>query len=230
MDTPLRTDAFICEALDSWGSAVYRLALSQTRSAADAQDVAQEVFIRLLKSTVPFESDEHLKAWLLHVTINCCRDLQRSAWHARVESLDESIEVGHGSDAAPRAEVPSEDPTPEDETVAALSRNPVWDALKFLSPDQQLAVHLRYVEECDETQIARIMGVQPATVRTRLHRARKRLRELLEAHESTRGTSDAQDAADHPTDGLSPYAARPPNTADTSNVITLTLHQTSDDI
>ena len=230
MNTPLRTDAFICEALDSWGSAVYRLALSQMRSAADAQDVAQEVFIRLLKSTTPLENDEHLKAWLLRVTINCCRDLQRSAWHARVESLDEDREAGHGSDTVPRAEVPSEGLTPEDETVAALSRNPVWDALKFLSPDQQLAIHLRYVSECDEAQIARIMGVQPATVRTRLHRARKRLRELLEAHESACGASDAQNAADHSTDSLSPYAARPPNAADTSNVITLTPHRTSDDI
>ena len=185
MSTPLRTDAFMRDALDAWGSAVYRLALSQTRSVADAQDIAQEVFIRLLKSTAPLESSEHLKAWLLRVTINCCRDLQRSAWHARVESLDEGREAGRGGDTVPHTEVPSEAATPEDETVNALTRNPVWDALKFLSPDQQLAIHLRYVEECDEAQIARIMDVQPATVRTRLHRARKRLRKLLEAHEST---------------------------------------------
>ena len=134
MSTPLRTDAFMRDALDAWGDAVYRLALSQTHSTADAQDIAQEVFLRLLRSTTPFKSDEHLKAWLLRVTVNCCHDLQRSVWRARVDSLDESPTTGNGGDTAHRTEVPSGDQTPEDETVAALTRNPVWDALRLLSP------------------------------------------------------------------------------------------------
>ena len=66
----LRSEQFMQQALDSWGGAVYRLALSHTRCAADAQDIAQDAFLSLLKSTVLFNDDEHVKAWLLHVTAN----------------------------------------------------------------------------------------------------------------------------------------------------------------
>ena len=190
---PLRehqqTEAFLHAALDAWGDAVYRLALAQTRSTADAQDVAQEVFIKLLEHEEPFQSDEHLKAWLLRVTINRCRDLHRSAWQSRVESLDASLPDTQGQSRSPSRLVvlPDQDATPEDAAIAALSRNPVWDALALLPEEQQLVMHLRYVEECDEDQIASIMGCSPVTVRTRLHRARKRLRMLLEAHQEVQG-------------------------------------------
>lgn len=225
MSTPLRTDAFMRKALDTWGDAVYRLALSQARSAADAQDIAQEVFIRLLESTVAFESDAHLKAWLLRVTVNRCRDLQRSVWQMRVDSLDESPSSEHGGGTSCCPELPGADRTPEDKAVTALTRNPVWDALELLSPDQQLTMHLRYVEECDEAQIARIMGVQRTTVRTRLHRARKRLRKLLEEHAAARMENGAlQTTAGKPADST-PYAPRPPNTATASRTTAQTRDQ-----
>ena len=70
-------EAFLRQAMADWGDAVYRLALGQTRSRADAEDVYQDVFLRLLDSGTAFESPEHLKAWLLRVTVNRCRDLER---------------------------------------------------------------------------------------------------------------------------------------------------------
>ena len=72
---PLRSDAFLLEAMDAWGDVVYRVALAQTGSPSDADDVFQDVFMRLLEHDTAFESDEHLKAWLLRVTVNRCRDL-----------------------------------------------------------------------------------------------------------------------------------------------------------
>ena len=63
-------EAFLKQAMADWGDAVYRLALGQTRSRADAEDVYQDVFLRLLDSDTAFESPEHLKAWLLRVTVN----------------------------------------------------------------------------------------------------------------------------------------------------------------
>lgn len=77
------------EAIAAHQGAVYRLSLSQTRSAADAQDVMQDVFIKLMRSQVPFRDSDHLRAWLLRVTINQCRDLARQAWHRRVEVVEE---------------------------------------------------------------------------------------------------------------------------------------------
>ena len=74
--------------MDRWGGTVYLVALNQTRSVADAQDVAQDVFIRLLTSNTVFSSEEHLKAWLLRVTINRCHELHRAPWNSRVEAID----------------------------------------------------------------------------------------------------------------------------------------------
>ena len=54
-------------AMRTWGSTVYRLALNQTQSPHDAEDICQDVFLRLLKDATAFKDDEHLKAWLLCV-------------------------------------------------------------------------------------------------------------------------------------------------------------------
>lgn len=59
-------------AMRTWGSTVYRLALNQTQSPHDAEDICQDVFLRLLKDATAFKDDEHLKAWLLCVAINRC--------------------------------------------------------------------------------------------------------------------------------------------------------------
>ena len=65
-------------AMERWGDTVLRLATSRMGSVADAEDVFQTVFMRLLQSRERFTDDEHLKAWLLRVTINCCNDVHRS--------------------------------------------------------------------------------------------------------------------------------------------------------
>ena len=69
MQTKLRSDAFLQQAMDTCGDAVYRLALCRLNSRADAEDVYQEVFLRLLRDDTDFRDTEHLKAWLLRVTI-----------------------------------------------------------------------------------------------------------------------------------------------------------------
>ncbi|NLJ32166.1 MAG: RNA polymerase sigma factor [Clostridiales bacterium] len=66
------------DAVDRYGTLVYRLALAQTKKPADAEDVFQEVFLRLVRNKRPFESNEHLKAWLIRVTVNCSRSLWRT--------------------------------------------------------------------------------------------------------------------------------------------------------
>jgi RNA polymerase sigma factor (sigma-70 family) len=70
-------------AMQVHGDTIYRLALTQMNSSADAEDIYQDVFLRLFKQKKSFNSDEHLKAWLLRVTINRCRDMYRSGWTQR---------------------------------------------------------------------------------------------------------------------------------------------------
>ena len=165
-----RTEKFMRHAMAAHGSSVYLVALAQTRSEADAQDVAQDVFCRLLTDGTAFTSDEHLKAWLLRVTVNRCHEFHRSPWSQRVESADDA-----------GRELPAPDAPAEDAALAELRADPVWQALQALPEKLRVVALLHYVEEYTTDEIARIVGSPPATVRTRLHRARKQMRETLES-------------------------------------------------
>ena len=83
-----RGEKFMRYAMGAHGGSVYLVALAQTRSEHDAQDVAQDVFCRLLTDATTFTRDEHLRAWLLRVTVNRCREIQRE-----VEGTDTSAQV-----------------------------------------------------------------------------------------------------------------------------------------
>ena len=162
MQNNLRSDTFLYDAMERCGDAVYRLALCRRGGRADAEDVYQEVFLRLLRDTTDFRDDEHLKAWLLRVTVNCCNDLCRSAWFRRTAPLE----------AAPDAAAPAQDGNDE-----------LWQAVRALPDDLRIVVWLHYVEGYGTDEIAPLVGCRPATVRTRLHRARKKLRLELEGND-----------------------------------------------
>lgn len=159
-------------AMDSWGDIVYRVALSQTCSHQDAQDVAQDVFLRLLTSPVEFEDGEHLKAWLLRATINRCRELHRSWWKRRVQGASDAEAFVNASALADSS------PT-EEAALRAVERHPIWQALRKLPEQLHATVTLHYIEGISCAQIARIMECRPATVRTRLRRVRTKLRGSL---------------------------------------------------
>ena len=74
-------------AIDRYADMVYRLALSQMKNQADAEDLFQEVFVRLVKHMDKMKSWEHVKAWLLKVTVNCARKHFDGAWHRKVTFL-----------------------------------------------------------------------------------------------------------------------------------------------
>lgn len=159
MQSKLRSDEFLCAAMESCGDAVYRLAYCRLGSRADAEDVFQEVFIRLLRDTTEFRDSEHLKAWLLRVTLSRCADLRRSAWFKHTAPLE----------AAPEAAAPGQG-----------GHEALWQAVRALPDDLRTAVWLHYVEGYSTDEIAGMAGCRPATVRTRLHRARKQLKLDLE--------------------------------------------------
>lgn len=187
-------EAFLKQAMADWGDAVYRLALGQTRSRADAEDVYQDVFLRLLDSGTAFESPEHLKAWLLRVTVNRCRDLARSGWKRRTVALDPEWDA---PDAAAH----------DDEDAA------VWDAVGQLPEQQRTAVHLHYVEGYSTEEIASALDCRPATAHTWLFRARARIRELLEADAAVDAPATLPNSGNTSAAGGAPTLPRPPNAA-----------------
>ena len=158
-ERPLRPDAFIRQAMGAWGGSVWRLALAQTGSKEDAEDVYQDVFLRLAQSATEFSSQEHLKAWLLRVAVNRCHDVARLRSRRPAVPLDSM--PFEPSDAGPLS--PDE--------VRAL-----WEAVGELPESMGVVIHLYYQEGYSGKAIAGLLGLEPSTVRTRLQRARAQLK------------------------------------------------------
>lgn len=141
--------------LDRYADLVYKLALSQTKNASDAEDVFQEVFLRLVKAGVRFESEEHAKAWLIRVTLNCCRNLWRSAWFRHTVPLQDNL----------AAEGPEE--------------NGVLEAVSELPFRYRAVIHLYYYQNMPVKEISDALHVKESTVTSRLCRARTLLKRKL---------------------------------------------------
>ena len=139
---------------------ILRLCFTYSLGRADAQDICQNVFLKLLQSDRRFDSEGETRAFIIRITINECKDVLKSGWRRRSVPLDELIE----------REVPF---LPEENTgvLAAVQRLPV----KYRE-----AVYLYYYEGYSAEEIAAMVGAKPAAVRQRLARAREKLRKELE--------------------------------------------------
>ena len=137
---------------------VFRLASARTGSRADAEDVMQETFVRLLRARPAFAEPEHARAWLLRVAANCANDWFRAPWRRREGPLE-----GHEALPAP----------------AGPEEGGVVEAVLALPAKYRTAVHLYYYEELSVAEIAKIMGKSEGAVKSRLFRARALLRDML---------------------------------------------------
>ena len=143
------------EMTEKYYDMVYRLALSYTKSRTHADDVAQEVFLRFLRTDKVFESEEHIKAWLIKVTVNRSKSVFSDLWVKRTVPLEEDI--------------PFSSPELSD----------VYFAVLKLPPKYKTAIHLFYYEDMSVKSIAECLGEKEATVKTLLHRGRKILKKSL---------------------------------------------------
>lgn len=186
MRTPLheKQETSVAErALARWGDTVYRVALAQTGSRTEAEDIYQDVFLKLVDQPRTFLSDDHLKAWLIRVTINQSRDLLRTCARRATDSLERHREEAERK-LAQAASEGSGGPSGTEDSFSDL-----WDVVALLPEDQRTVVNLFYAEELSTREIARILECSTGAVRTRLYRARGTLRDLLSHGE------DARDAA-----------------------------------
>ena len=138
---------------------VWRIALTKTKSHDDAEDIFQEVFLRLLRNTKPFLTEEHRKAWLIRVTLNCCNSHFVAPWKRNVCSLSD-IEVGDILDES----------TDEDEKID------VYAEVMRLPENMREVILLFYFEGMSVREIAEAVGTTEVNVKKRLSRARERLR------------------------------------------------------
>ena len=153
---------------------IVNYAMAIVKDPADAEDVAQETFIRAYRSLARFRGDSSFKTWLYTIATNAARTgLERRGRRGRVE--DGSLDDETGPLAA--ADVPAGD---ADAETTLVRREAIDRALAALPPDLRVAVVLRDVEGLDYKEIAAATGTPIGTVESRIFRARRRLRPLLQ--------------------------------------------------
>ena len=142
---------------------ILRLCFTYSLGRADAQDICQNVFLKLLQSDRRFDTEGETRAFIIRMTVNECKDVLKSGWRRRSVPLDELIERETHF-------------LPEENTglLSAVQRLPV----KYRE-----AVYLYYYEGYNAEEIAAMVGAKPAAVRQRLARAREKLRKELEGGE-----------------------------------------------
>jgi len=152
-------EIFLRNAMDAYGDRVYRMALCHLQNTADAEDVFQDTFLILLKEKNALQwNPEHLKAWLLRVTINRCHNMARNRMRRQSLSLEE---------------------IPELTSEFTESDCELWEALGRLPEKYRIVVLLYYVEGYKTEEIAKLVECPDATVRSRLHRGRQKLKKMI---------------------------------------------------
>lgn len=145
------------EVMGNYTDTVYRIAFTYTKNVSDASDITQEVFLKFFEGNKRFESEEHIKAWLIRVAVNASKKLLRSAWFRKTVSLSNRREEGC-----------------EDQNFTE-----VYDAILSLPDKYRPVIHMYYFEDYPVKDIARTLGRNEAAVQTQLRRARALLKEKL---------------------------------------------------
>ncbi len=149
------TEQDIERVVRSYTDTLQKLAFSYLHSIADAQDVTQEVFLKLLIKTPRFENREHEKAWLIRVTINACKDRLRREDRQTIPLEDAlTIETADGD-------------------------NELLAEVMALPEKYRTAIHLHYYEGYSVREISAILRRPVGTVATYLNRGRQRLKQRL---------------------------------------------------
>lgn len=155
MENSFGTDEFIQHVLEKYSTMLIKLAFTYVKNTADAEDIAQDVFVSLIKKESGFDSEEHEKAWLIRVTINKCKNYLKSSWNKLKVPLEEDISYMQEE---------------ESEILVTVLKLP---------PKYRTVIHLFYYEEYSINEIAEILQKKPATIGTWLARGRNLLKSEL---------------------------------------------------
>lgn len=147
-------------AFGKYADTVYRLAFVRTKNRNDSDDILQEVFLRYMKVWHEMQSEEHVKAMLLRITVNCSNSHKTSFWSKKTEPLSETL-------AAPQN----------------LEESNVLEEVLKLPIKYRTVIHLHYYCGYSVKEIAEINNTNPSTVKTQLSRARELLKKTIKAED-----------------------------------------------
>ena len=139
---------------EKYSDMIFRIAYSYTNNRQDAEDIVQDMFLKLIELEKTFKSDEHEKAWIIRVTVNLCKNRLRLFWNRNTCSLTEMAETANFDD----------------------KDGFVLEAVMKLSENYRIIIYLYYYEGYKTAEIAHILKKRESSVRSALHRAREQLR------------------------------------------------------
>jgi RNA polymerase sigma-70 factor (ECF subfamily) len=147
---------------ETYMDSIFRLALNYTKNYAEAEDITQNVLIKLYRAKTKFENKDHLRYWLFRVAVNECKRTLLSPWRR-----NESIEL-------------LENAFTFDETES----REVFEAVMALPKKYRVPIYLYYYEDYSTEEIAKLLNIPGATIRTQLRRGREQLRDSLGGDEN----------------------------------------------
>lgn len=145
----------ITRLVEEYSDMVLRVAFTYMKNIADAEDIVQEIWLKIVKSYPSFQNDEHEKAWIIRVTINLCKNRLKSVWYSRSEPLYDNIAVF----------------SPEEGYVL--------EAVFQIPLKYRRIIFLYYYEGYSIREISNILGIKEATISSQLQRGRQRLKSKL---------------------------------------------------
>ena len=148
---------YISSVVEKYSDMVVRTAYHALCDRHYAEDITQEVFLKLMRLLPDFDSDEHEKAWLLKVTLNMCKTYNRKTYSHPTAELTENIV-----------------------SRERFGQGPVTEAVMELPEKYRTVIYLHYFEGYKVAEIAEMLGKNPNTVSSLLMRARERLKNMLE--------------------------------------------------
>lgn len=142
--------------IEKYSDMVYRLALTRTKTKEYSEDVYQEVFLRLSKKIPNFENEDHEKAWLIRVTINCSKNLLNCKFLKNITELKDEI------------------------IFETKERHNIYYAVQELPLKYRTIIYLFYYEKYKINEISKILNIKENTIKSRLFRAREILKQKIE--------------------------------------------------
>jgi len=174
--------------VDRYRQQTFFLALQIVGNREDALDVSQESFIKAWRNLGRFDTDRPFGAWLLRIVRNCCIDLLRRRRIRRATSLDNPGYGPDGGEGRPLHETLGDERLPAADVLVERSelKERIWQAMGRLDEKHRTILVLRDFQDLSYNELAETLEIPKGTVMSRLHQARRRLREELSRDEEER--------------------------------------------